>query len=203
VPLGNNQVARTVLTVTGGVGDPRGAARARAGATCPGARGGEDGRPLSTAAWRCRARWGRWSEGGPGVHETSLAPDARSTRGSSAREMLRRPSASDQPPCAGMTIGAAGVAILEIYRLALLCFPNSNASIPTDTGVGGSSPGRSPSTSVTAMAAAARAVGTVREGGVLGGDEALLPFYYEMREAVRRLAVALDRLDEGRRTETT
>jgi hypothetical protein len=181
------------LTVTGSVGDPQGAARARAGAACPGARGGEDGRSQSTAAWRRRAPWGRRSKGGPGVHEASLAPDARPARGT-----LRRPSAGDRSSCAGVVTGAAGVAILEIYRLALLCFPGSYAFIPTDTGVGRSSSGRSPSVSVTAMAATARAVGTAREGGVLGGDEAPLPSHRETREVVRNLAVTLNRLGEGR-----
>jgi hypothetical protein len=191
------------LTVTGGVGYPQGAARVRAGATCPGARGGEDRRPMSTAAWRRRAPRGRRSEGGPGVHEASLAPDAQPTRVSFAKETLHRPSASDRSSCAGIATGAAGVAILEIYRLALLCFPSSNAFIPTDTGVGRPSSGRSPSVLVTAMVVAARAVGTAREGGVLGGDEAPLPSYYETQGAVGQLVVAADWLDEGRETGTT
>lgn len=196
-------MAKTALTVTGGVGDPQGAARVRAGAACPGARGG-DRRSMSTAAGRRRAHWSRRSKGGPDVHEASLAPDARPTRGSfAAEETLRRPLASDRSSCSGMATGVAGVAILEIYRLALLCFPSSNAFIPTDTGVGRPSSRRSPSVSVTAMVAAARAVGTAREGGVLGGDEAPFPSYCETQRAVRQLAVADDRLDEGHETGAT
>jgi hypothetical protein len=186
----------------GRVGDQQSAARVRAGATCTGARGGEDGRPRSTAAWCRRASLGRRS-GGSGVYEASLGSDARPTRASFAEETLRWPSASNRPSCAGMASGAAGVTIQEIYRRALLCLSNSNAFVPTDTGVGRPSPGRSPSVSVTVMVAAAPAAGAAREGGVLGGDESPLPSSCETREVARHLAVALDRLDEGRETGTT
>ena len=150
----------TDLMVSGSVSDPRGAARVRADAIRSGARGGEDGRPRSTASWRRRAHMGRRSKGGPGVHQAPLKPDARPT------------SASGRPSCAGTATGASGAVILAMYRLALLCSSNSNAFIPTDTGVGRPSSGRSPSVPVTAMVAAAHAVGTARERGVLGGDEA-------------------------------
>lgn len=145
------RVARTDLTIADGVGDPQGTARARTGTIRSGTRGGEDERPTSTEPWRRRAGLGRRSKGGPGVRETSLESDARPTRASFAEDMPHRSPASDRP-CVGMATGAAGAATLAIYRLALLCFSNSNAFIPTDTGVGRPSSGQSPSVSVTAMA---------------------------------------------------
>jgi hypothetical protein len=175
LPVVRQVLQSTDLMVSGSVSDPRGATRVRAGAIRSGARGGEDGRPGSTASWRRCAHLGHRSNGGPGIHEAPLQPDARPTLGSSAEEMLRRPSASGRLSCAGTVTGASGAAILAIYRLAFLCFTNSNAFIPTDTGVGRPSSGRSPSVSVTAMVAAARAAGTARERGVLGGDEAPPP----------------------------
>jgi hypothetical protein len=140
------------LTATDRMGDPPGAARVRAGAIRIRARGGEDGRPRSTALWRRRAHLGRRSEGGPGVDEASLALDARSTLWSLADEALCRPSASDRPGLPPSGAGAVGVVFLAIYRLVLLCVAlgegrrgsSSSAFIPTGPGVGRPAPGHAP-----------------------------------------------------------
>lgn len=189
------------MTVTGGVGEPRGAARARTSATCPGARGREDRRSRSTAAWCRCARLGRRSEGGSGVHEASLALDARPTDEMFAEGMLCGLPASEPRCRTDVKTGAEGVAILEIYRLALLCFPSSDAYVTMGTGVGRPSSRRSPCASATATAAAVAE--TAGEGGGLGGDEAPLPSSKRRGDARHLGATTLAWLNEGRGTGAT
>jgi hypothetical protein len=153
----NDGVAEMDLTATGVVGDPPSAARARADAIRSGARGGEDGRPGSTASWRRRAHLGRRSEGGPGA--VSLGPDARPTLGSFADEALFGSLASDRPSSPPSGTGVAGVVFLVIHRLALLCVAlgkgrrgsSSGAVIPTRSGAGMPAPGHAPIAPVLAL----------------------------------------------------